>query len=152
MMEEFRRLDLDPVLSDIADGILDDEARHLGFNHIYLEDRFASLHRLDAEAVGDRSGDNGHSEVAALLEGLHRRIDLVMARLPPVFERLNEEFEDLGMEPERLLAAVDGEAHRRLDRSAKAGQRIAKQDISRDSPASRQGTTDVADFGAPASV
>ena len=39
-MEEFVRLDLDPVLSDIAHGILLDEARHLGFNHIYLEDHF----------------------------------------------------------------------------------------------------------------
>lgn len=34
LMEEFRRLDVDPLLSKIADGILIDEARHLSFNHI----------------------------------------------------------------------------------------------------------------------
>ncbi len=124
IMEEFRRLDLDPVLSDIADGILDDEARHLGFNHIYLEDRFASLYRKNGEAAAD--GEGGEvGEGAALLERLHRRIDLVMQRLPPVFHRLQREFDDVGVERDRLLFDVEREVHRRLDRSAKAGLRIA---------------------------
>ncbi len=124
IMEEFCRLDLDPVLSDIADGILDDEARHLGFNHIYLEDRFASLYRR--EGGGENSGnEDDRDQAAALLARLHRRVDLVMAKLPPVFERLSREFDDLGMERDRLLSEVDREAHRRLDRSAKAGRRVA---------------------------
>ena len=155
IMEEFRRLDLDPVLSEIADGILDDEARHLGFNHIYLEDRFASLYRKDAgngddAAGGGTAGDagtaagagiagdagngveggggvsaDGAGEGDALLARLHRRIDLVMGRLPPVFERLSREFDDLGVERDRLLFDVEREVRRRLDRSAKAGLRVA---------------------------
>ncbi len=146
IMEEFCRLDLDPVLSDIADGILDDEARHLGFNHIYLEERFASLYsrdaaagadgegalqgrRPDANAPGKDAGDGAATaagEGAALLERLHRRIDLVLGKLPPVFERLAREFDDLGVERNRLLFEVEGEVHRRLDRSAKAGRRVAR--------------------------
>ena len=152
IMEEFRRLDLDPVLSDIADGILDDEARHLGFNHIYLEDRFASLYRKDAGNGGDAAGGgtagrnavagtagaagtagegggsgsaDGAGEGDALLARLHRRIDLVVARLPPVFERLSREFDDVGVERDRLLFEVEREVHRRLDRSARAGLRVA---------------------------
>ena len=124
IMEEFCRLDLDPVLSDIADGILDDEARHLGFNHIYLEDRFARLYRKDAAAAEDGRGIEG-GEGAALLERLHGRIDLVVGKLPPVFERLRREFDDLGVERDRLLFEVEREVHRRLDRSARAGRRVA---------------------------
>ncbi len=123
IMEEFRRLDLDPVLGDIADGILDDEARHLGFNHIYLEDRFAGLCR---PAGANEAGEAGEAEAEALLERLHRRVDLVMAKLPPVFERLRREFDDLGIERDRLLHEVERDAHRRLERSAKAGRRVAR--------------------------
>ncbi len=125
IMEEFRRLDLDPVLSEIADGILDDEARHLGFNHVYLEDRFAGLHNRDSEAQKNGGREDDGSEAEALLERLHRRIDLVMEKLPPVFDRLRREFDDLGVERERVVTEVEREAHRRLGRSAKAGKRLA---------------------------
>lgn len=126
IMEEFCRLDLDPLLSDIAAGILDDEARHLGFNHIYLEDRFASLYREDA---AEDAGNVEAGEGAALLERLQRRVGLVMDKLPPVFQRLQREFDDVGVERDRLLFEVQREVRRRLDRSAKAGLRVASLDV-----------------------
>ena len=113
MMEEFERLDLDPVLSDIAHGILRDEARHLGFNHIYLEDRFARLYATE------------EAEAAAYAGQLHERLGKVMAAAGPIFDALDRELADIGIDRHRLVEELAAEAAARLDKSIAAGRRLA---------------------------
>ncbi len=113
LMEEFRRLDLDPLLSKIADGILIDEARHLGFNHIYLEDKFGELGRRE----------NGEAE--AYSERLHSRLGKVLDYLLPALEALRDELEEIGIDHRKLFADVGDESKRRLEKSIRAGQRVA---------------------------
>jgi len=114
MMEEFRRLDLDPVLSEIADGILIDEARHLGFNHIYLEDRFSGLFKSDAEAGRSQS------------EHLHARLQSVLAKVLPMIQALETELTEIGVDTAALFHQLGEEAAWRLDKSIQAGQRVAQ--------------------------
>ncbi len=113
LMEEFRRLDLDPLLSDIADGILIDEARHLGFNHIYLEDRFCELYKSSEE------------QAQAFSDRLHRRIDNVFAHFKPMLDALASELDDIGIDRVDLYDKVGEESRRRLDKSILAGRRLA---------------------------
>lgn len=113
VLEEFRRLDLDPVLSEISDGILLDEARHLGFNHIYLEDRFTGLFQ------------QGETQGASLSEQLHGRLQSVLGMVRPMFEGLREELTEIGINTEELLHKLGEEAAWRLDKSIDAGRRIA---------------------------
>ena len=117
LMEEFKRLDLDPVLSDIADGILGDEARHLGFNHIYLEDYFCGLY-LNQEQEGEDSSKH-----------LHERLQLVMDHVSPNLEALDTELKDIGIDRHEVFHHLQDEAKRRLARSIKAGRRVADQQI-----------------------
>ncbi len=114
LMEEFRRLDLDPLLSDIADGILIDEARHLGFNHIYLEDRFGELYKRSEE------------QAKAFSDRLHRRIDNVFAHFKPMLDALACELDGIGIDRVELYQKVGEESRRRLDKSIRAGRRRAE--------------------------
>ncbi len=113
VLEEFKRLDLDPVLSDVSDGILLDEARHLGFNHIYLEDRFSTLFLNEEEEGQAYSGQ------------LTRRLQAVLDLVPPIFAALDQELTDLGIDRHELLHNLDTESKRRLQRSVKAGRAVA---------------------------
>jgi hypothetical protein len=113
VMEEFRRLDLDPVLSEISDGILFDEARHLGFNHIYLEDRFSAMFQDD--------GEEGRS----YSKHLHGRLQDVVSQVPPIFRALDTELREMGIDTEKLLYDLEKEATWRLDKSIQAGERVA---------------------------
>ena len=114
LMEEFRRLDLDPLLTDISDGILIDEARHLGFNHIYLEDRFGGLYKRSEE------------EAQAFSDQLHRRLDKVFAHFKPMLDALATELDEVGIDRVELFDKVGAEARRRLDKSITAGRRLAE--------------------------
>jgi hypothetical protein len=113
VMEEFRRIDIDPVLSEIADGILLDEARHLGFNHIYLEDRFSGFFREDDDEGTARS------------EHLHRRLLSVLEKVRPILDALEAELGEMGIDTEALLHHLSQEATGRLDKSIEAGRRVA---------------------------
>ncbi|MCB1055785.1 MAG: diiron oxygenase [Acidobacteria bacterium] len=113
VMEEFKRLDIDPVLSDISNGILDDEARHLGFNHIYLEDRFSQLFDQDPE---EAERYQGH-----LLD----RLAYVVEGVPPIFEALKTELDAIGVRRDEVLEKLAKETRRRLLRSVEAGRRVA---------------------------
>lgn len=113
VMEEFRRLDIDPVLSDISDGILLDEARHLGFNHIYIEDRFTGFFGLDDES-GQAQSDHLHGRLAGVLD-----------KVPPIFEALSSELTAIGIDTEEIFHKLKKEATWRLDKSIEAGRRVA---------------------------
>ncbi|MDY7092333.1 MAG: ferritin-like domain-containing protein [Acidobacteriota bacterium] len=115
IMEEFKRLDIDPVLSDVSDGILGDEARHLGFNHIYLEDRFSQLYEQDA------------AEAESFKEHLAKRLDYVLEGVPPIFEALKTELDSIGLASDEVMHKLGKETHRRLLRSVEAGRRVAQR-------------------------
>ena len=112
-MEQFRDLDLDPVLSDISDGILLDESRHLGFNHIYLEERVSTL-------LAD--GDDAAAE--AFRERLEQRLDYVLEGIPPILQALDGELKHIGIDPEAHFADVQAEARKRLLKSIESGHRV----------------------------
>jgi hypothetical protein len=114
LMEEFRRLDLDPVLSKISEGILLDEARHLGFNHIYLEDRFGELYQKE----------NGEAEAYA--NQLEERLQKVFGYLEPMLEGLADELDEVGIDRRKLFQDVGAEAKKRLRKSIQAGERLAR--------------------------
>jgi len=118
VMHEFKRLDLDTVLSDICDGILQDEARHLGFNHIYMEDRFCRLFAENGDAAARQSAQ------------LHERLHKVLGGVPPIIAALSAELTELGIDGEKLYATVCEESERRLDRSIEAGRRVAAKEAS----------------------
>ena len=113
VMKEFKRLDLDPVLSDISDGILADESRHLGFNHIYLEDRFADLFEANPD------------EGRAYAKHLHDHLQSVLDLVPPVFEGLAREFADVGIDCEWMMQEAARDSKERLERSIQGGARRA---------------------------
>jgi hypothetical protein len=113
---EFLRLDLDPVLSSISEGILKDEARHLAFNHVYLEDLFTELFRRgrgDGEAYGTE---------------LHARLDQVLALVPPVFDALHAELREIGIDRDYLYEGIAGEARERLRSSIERGEKVADRE------------------------
>jgi len=122
VLEEFRRLDLDPVLSDVSDGILLDEARHLGFNHIYVEDRFCGYWQI------------GEDEGKKQSEHLHARLRGVLSMVPPIFEALKSELAEMGMETDVVLEKLQQEAAWRLDKSIEAGRRVAAGQIDASDP------------------
>jgi len=113
IMEEFVRLDLDPVLSEIAEGILVDEARHLGFNHIYLEDHFGDLFR------------SGTEEGRSYSEHLRERLQNVLELVPPMFGALETELSGIGIGVEAVLHRLGQEAAQRLEKAIAAGERLA---------------------------
>ena len=115
VLEDFKRLDIDPVLSDVSDGILLDEARHLGFNHIYLEDRFSRLFQEEAQEGEEFSGQ------------LSQRLQKVLDHVNPIFEALDVELRDIGMDRHELLYKLGQESKRRLARSIKAGRKVAER-------------------------
>ena len=117
MMQEFVRLDLDPVLSEISDGILVDEARHLAFNHVYMEDVFADLYR------------KGREEAETYGEELKQKLEDVLTFLPPMFEALASEMDEVGIERERVLEQLADEARERLESSIRRGARVAAREV-----------------------
>lgn len=117
IMQEFIRLDLDPVLSEISEGILVDEARHLAFNHVYMEDVFAELYRESRD-----SANSYGAELAAKLEA-------VLDFLPPVFEPLARDLDEIGMERERMMFELAKEARDRLQTSISRGARVASKEV-----------------------
>ncbi len=112
-MEEFKRIDVDPVLSEIARGILEDEARHLAFNHIYLEDRFCQQFKLSTEGG------------ASFSEKLRERLKSVLATVPAIFDVLEPDLKLLGIDRHALFDRLSAEALQRLDRSVNSGENVA---------------------------
>ncbi len=113
VLEAFRDLDLDPVLSEIADGILIDEARHLGFNHIYLEDKFDALARESPEHVAEQT------------ESLYAQLRRVLDKAKPMFDALDDDLAAIGIDGARMQHDLGKEARQRLQKSIDAGLRVA---------------------------
>lgn len=114
LLEDFKNLDLDPLLSEICDGILKDEARHLGFNQIYMEDRFKDLYLM------------GQSHVDSAAESLKSRVEKVLDCVPPMFDEVEGDLMAIGIDRHQILAQLRAGTHRRLDRSIERGRQAAE--------------------------
>jgi hypothetical protein len=94
----------DPVFGDMCDRILEDETRHLGFNHVFLADRFDEAHR---------AGRHDGNETA---DRLTHRLTTVLDKVPPVLRDLDADIRALGMDPEAFLAGLRVECRTRLQK------------------------------------
>jgi len=110
---ELKELDLDPVLSEICAGILEDEARHLGFNHIYIEDQFSDLYLKDAEAADEKA------------QSLKDRMKFVLEGVPPIINALKTELSDIGIDMEKVIYTLEELAMKRLDKALEGGRKKA---------------------------
>jgi len=117
-LEAFRQLDCDPLLTELTGRILEDEARHLGFNHVFLEDR--SWNRFKGEVP--------HAvDAEAWVEHLKARLDDVLHSVPPMLEGLDSELRGVGMDPGELFERLTEDTHRRLAKSLDSGARRARE-------------------------
>ena len=107
---ELRDLDLDPVLSDICAGILEDEARHLGFNHIYMEDQFRQFYAKDPEKADEKA------------DSLRDRMKYVPEGVPPIIEAVREDMDELGIDMDKVQDILDRVARHRLDKAINGGR------------------------------
>ncbi|MHC4493412.1 MAG: ferritin-like domain-containing protein [Planctomycetota bacterium] len=114
VMQEFVRLDLDPALSQISEGILGDEARHLGFNRVYIEDRMAELQRESPE------------KAAAFTDHLHSRLERVLEYAPTMFDALRTELREMGFDTASVLDTLGEESRARLKKAVDSGLRMAE--------------------------
>ena len=112
-VEEFKRLDIDPVLSELSQGIIEDEARHLAFNHIYLEDRIAELCKKN---LGDGRTFGDH---------LRARMKRVLETVPAILDVLDADLKEIGIERQSLMERLQTDAMQRLNRSLTAGENSA---------------------------
>lgn len=142
VMRELERLDLDPILSQLAHGILKDEAAHLGFNHIYVEDRFRAMFRDPAAATHggvrwktrptpESNESEGPDDVA---ERLGANLDRVLSFVPPILEALAVELQEMGIDRDEIVGLLSDEARWRLGRAVDAGRRIAAGDADLSDP------------------
>jgi len=112
-LEELHRLDLDPVLNALSDRILEDEARHLGFNHVFLEDRLGAM------------ASDGNGAAADLPDHLRRRLRAVLDYVPPILEGLDADIRALGVDRAGFYHRLHADVEKRLERSILCGKKMA---------------------------
>ena len=101
----------------LSAGILVDEARHLAFNHVYLEDLFADLFR------------KGHDDASSYAEETSARLESVLSRVPAVFKELEADLIEVGIDQEQLFGEIGAEARERLRSSIDRGERVAARKV-----------------------
>jgi hypothetical protein len=117
-LEELRSRDLDPLLSDLCSRILEDEARHLAFNHVFLSDRFR-------EAYAQEPHDAEESA-----QKLRVRLEKVLDMIPPMLDALEPDTKALGLRSKQVHERVVSESRERLGRSiAPPAERDGSADI-----------------------
>ena len=104
-LEELRQAEIDPVFDEICNRTLEDEARHLGFNHVFREDQFLARYSKKAE-----EGD-------ALADRLLTQLEEVLTTVPPILEALHDELTEVGVDVGWLNEELRTESRRRLERS-----------------------------------
>lgn len=114
VLEEFRDVDLDPVLSELCNRILVDEARHLAFNHTFLSDR------LGDQLAGRREGGE------AYVDRLRGRQEAVLETVPPMFEALATELRDCGVDSDSVLGDVFEQSRKRFERSVATAHKVTE--------------------------
>lgn len=102
-LEELRERDVDPLFTELAGRVLADEARHLAFNHLWVEDRVSGLDAPDrAEAEAGR---------------IRARVDEVLAMVPPILDELEADMATFGIDRADLQESIFDESRRRIERS-----------------------------------
>lgn len=109
-LEELRARDIDPVFTEFTGRILEDEARHLAFNHLWVEDRVAGKgtdgRRLPAEAEAER---------------IRGRVEEVLAMVPPILDALEPDMIVIGVPRRDLEESIFEESRRRIGKSIESG-------------------------------
>jgi len=109
-LEKLREMDIDPVFTFLSGRVLQDEARHLAFNHLWVEDRIASRgsdgNRLPAEQEADR---------------LRSRVEEVLAMVPPILDSLAADMDTLGISRKDAKEQIFEESRARIERSIESG-------------------------------
>lgn len=118
-LEELRRRDIDPVFTEFTGRVLEDEARHLAFNHLWVEDRIAGKgadgRRLPAEAEAER---------------IRQRVEEVLAMVPPILDALAPDMVVIGVPRRELEESIFEESRRRIDKSIESGlAHLQQQDV-----------------------
>ena len=113
VLEEFGDIDLDPVLSELCNRILVDEARHLAFNHAFLADRLGGLL--------EKQGEDAESYI----DGLLARTEHVLEYVPPMFEALTTELADCGVSSNSVIHDVFAQTRRRFEKSVAIARKQA---------------------------
>ena len=103
---------IDPVLDEMCDRILEDETRHLGFNHVFLADRFSSAYERDPADADETA------------ERLHERLEAVLDRVPDILKDLAPDMHELGLPtPDDFFEKMREECRTRLSKSVDTGRR-----------------------------
>lgn len=105
-LEALRGIVADPVFGAMCERILEDETRHLGFNHVFLADRFREARR-----------DTPPHDVDETAARLERRLGKVLDLVPPILRDLDADVRALGIDPVAFLDALDVECRARLRKS-----------------------------------
>lgn len=117
-MERLRDAEVDPVLTELCSRTLEDEARHLGFNHVFLEDR--------SQRVFEKAGAEAEELWA---DQLRARLEEVLETVPPMLEELGEAPRGVGIDPVELHDQLVVETRRRLEKAIESGRRRSREDI-----------------------
>jgi hypothetical protein len=114
-MAELLRLDLDSALSQICERILNDEARHLGFNRIFTEDHVAALQASDP------------AEATECGRGLVERVDMVLDAASSFMHSLEGDLDDVGFDLEAVEGEIREESRSRIKRAVAAGVKAGEK-------------------------
>ena len=112
-LEELKRLDVESVLTEIATRVLGDEARHLAFNHIFIEDHFWWRYK--------KAGDDGQQWA----EHLERRLESVLETVPPMLEAVGDDMNAVGIDHRELFTRLQAETRARLSKAIASGEKLA---------------------------
>lgn len=115
IQEDLRTLELDPVLDEMCRRILIDETRHIAFNHIFIEDRFFQA------VAADEAG------AVSLATRLREKLESVLERVSPCMDDLQRDFDQIGLDTEKIHAQICEESRRRLDNSIESGSERARR-------------------------
>ena len=111
-LEEIRRLEIDPLLCTLIDRVLEDESRHLGFNHVFLADRF------------EQGFSKSVRDAGALADKLTTRLEAVLDRVPAILDGLETDMRELGMmDKHTFFETLREDCRRRLSKSIGSGRK-----------------------------
>ena len=109
-LEELRRKDVDPIFTEFAGRILEDEARHLAFNHLWVEDRIAGK---------GADGDRIPAEQEA--ERMRARVEEVLEMVPAILDALEPDLRTLGVPRKDTEESIFEESRRRIEKAIGSG-------------------------------
>jgi len=116
-LEELRRVDVEPVLTQVCNKILEDEARHLAFNHVFLEDRSYEMFVKDGKSADEWA------------HHLRERLAHVLDTVGPILRDLGDDLKAVGIDPDDLGQRTIEDATRRLDKSLDSGRKRATTEL-----------------------